>query len=69
MNFRASSSRVAVWNVERLEKDDRTREDKPRRERGTERDKVGYAGNDKDARSQLPTIAVVRNLPVVRHAK
>jgi hypothetical protein len=49
-NFRASSSRVAVWKVARLEKEDRTSEDKPRRERGTDNERVGYAGKDRDAR-------------------
>jgi hypothetical protein len=53
MNFRAFSSRVAVWNVARFEKEDRTREDRPRSERGTESDRVGYAGKDNDARHQL----------------
>jgi hypothetical protein len=41
MNFRASNSRVSVWKVARFEKEDRTREDRPRSERGTESDKVG----------------------------
>jgi hypothetical protein len=49
-NLRASSSRVAVWKVARLEKEDKTSEDKPRRERGTESERVGYAGKDREAR-------------------
>lgn len=41
MNFRASSSRVAVWNVASVENEDKTREDRPSSDRGTESDKVG----------------------------
>jgi hypothetical protein len=41
MNFRASNSRVAVWKVARLENDDKTREDRPRSDRGTDSDRVG----------------------------
>lgn len=49
MNFRASNSRVTVWNIERVENEDKTRDDRPRSESGTERDRVGYAGKDNDA--------------------
>jgi hypothetical protein len=41
MNFRASNSRVAVWKVARFENEDKTREDRPRSDRGTESDRVG----------------------------
>jgi hypothetical protein len=41
INLRASNSRVAVWNVARFENEDKTREERPRSERGTESDKVG----------------------------
>jgi len=41
MNFRASNSRVSVWKVARFENDDKTREERPRSERGTESDRVG----------------------------
>lgn len=41
MNFRASREPVMVWNVERLEKEDRTSEERPRSDNGTESDNVG----------------------------
>ena len=51
MNFWASSSLCAAWNIEKLENDDKTRDDRPRSDKGTESDRVGYSGNDNEAKS------------------
>lgn len=60
MNLRASSSFVTVWKVERFEKEESTSDDKPSNDRGTESDRVGYSGNERDAtRSASPRAGMI----------
>lgn len=48
-NRSASSSPTRVANVESRENDERTREERERMASGTDRDRVGYEGNDSEA--------------------
>jgi hypothetical protein len=66
-NRSASSSPTRVANAERDENDERTREERDRIASGTDRDRVGYEGNDSDA--ELVQDAGLTNSPHVNAAK